>query len=324
MRLQDNNELIDRIRLKQQLLAKGDDSHKNIRLLYMFDGGVMSGVFAGGVGVGMLESTIHADDGTPVSLFDTADTLVGCSAGTPPILYGLSRQSFLGYTIYPDKLSGNKFVNLKRAWRMVDINYLVNIFRTGERSLNLQRLLSSRSKAYTVLTHVKTGEKEIFDLKNEKALHLLELAITTPIVSGLKLVDTREYVDGFILPIKKIIEKFNPTDVVLVLNSPIGSHASEGPGLLDKTIGNIMGKVLHPKLRDSFLYRHGEFQTNMSFFENLPSTHNINIGVLAPHKHHIGRFEKSVDKIRNAGIEGAKTVLNIFAPHKKDEILKKM
>jgi len=316
--------LVRRIKTKQRLLAEQNPAHAKISLLYVFEGGCMSGVFSGGVAVGLTETCITDKKGS-LSLFDTADVMVGSSAGAPPILYGAAKQSLIGYSIYPEDLTNRRFINLLKPWNIMDTNYLMNIFQSGPKQLSYDLVLQSRPELYAVATHVKTGTQKLFNLKTPYMFDILRAAIHAPILAGKPpLIQDEMYVDGFSVPIKSVVETFRPTDLVIVLSYPIEKFQNPKRPFFDSLIGWLMSVQLSNGVKRVFLSRNRASKLNLSYLQHLTDAGLMNVGIIAPEVNNVGLLGDDQKQLMELGIAGAQYVLNLFAPEHTERVTRQM
>lgn len=106
------------------------------------------------------------------------DEIYAVSAGFPAASFFLSGQAKELAQICLQDLSGKKFLNYLRFWRMFDSQYLLDIFGTKGK-LDTARLYSNKTKLYTGLYNLnrrKAEYLEIHDLPNDY-FRLLEASV---------------------------------------------------------------------------------------------------------------------------------------------------
>ncbi len=151
------NPIVRRLLLKKKLLKEGNPRHTNIKTALVLGGGGMRAAFSAGVLMGFEK----------LGLADVFDIVVGISVGSPMCAYFLSRQKKLGNSIFFEELSGNKFINLSRLSKIMDIDYLDSVLR-NVKPLDQKHVRSSRSDFYVTVTDARTGKGELLNMKDEK------------------------------------------------------------------------------------------------------------------------------------------------------------
>ncbi len=283
----------------------------------------MSGVFGAGVGIGLSESTLPAPN--TYSLFETADVIVGSSAGAPPILYGASKQSILGYSIYPENLTDERFIKLSRFWKIMDTDYLMNIFQQGPKRLLHELVHNFRPELYAVATHVKTGTQKLLNLKVPHMFDILRATIHMPILAGKPpTINNEPYVDGFSVPLKDVVEAFRPTDILMVLNYPLEEFQQPKNTPFDGFIGWLMNMQLSSHVKRVFLSRDRAVKLNLAYLQQLSDAGFINIGVVAPETNEVGRLGNDPKQLIELGTRGAEYILSLFAPEHIERVSHQM
>jgi predicted patatin/cPLA2 family phospholipase len=82
----------------------------------------------------------------------------GMSSGLINGSYFISGQGKECASIYYENLTGNKFINWFRFWKMVDINYLLHVIEKIK-ILKVGKILESKTKLYSILINATLGEK---------------------------------------------------------------------------------------------------------------------------------------------------------------------
>jgi predicted patatin/cPLA2 family phospholipase len=222
MLFEGDTEVLARLFKKKRSMHGDDDEHSTIHPLLLALGGTMRGVYGGGQVTALEE----------FDLAETFDTMVGVSTGMPVISYFCAGQAALGASIYYEECSTARFMRISRL--MLNADYLGSIFRgqEGNKALDQSRIRKSRSRIYAAVTCAETGEGSLLDLKEDLSdmVQAIRASIAIPrLTGGPVLVGTQRYLDGvggFPFPAHEIIEQFNPTDVLILANSPEPSTPS--------------------------------------------------------------------------------------------------
>jgi predicted patatin/cPLA2 family phospholipase len=216
MKYEGRQGVLTRLLLKRRLLAEGDERHKALRPMLMILSGVMRGVYGSG--------QILALDA--FRLTDAFDTVVAASTGTPTGAYFLAGQASMGIDVFSEECASKEFIKLRRMH--VDVDYLASVFR-GERerrALDEDAVRASRTEFFAAITDAVTGEGVLANAKlvTPDMVQLIRASIGVPGMSGdPTLIAGRLYIDGaasLALPITKAVERFDPTDILVLANSP--------------------------------------------------------------------------------------------------------
>ncbi len=199
---------------KKHLLDKGMDSD-HIRPLLIVLSGIMRGADGGGRTTALEE----------LGLIDSFDNMLGISTGAGIIAYAASHQSELGTSIYHEECVHLPLVSVMRAIKgghLADIHHMANILRYGKKSINQKKLKNSRVNTIAVITCKKTGERKLLNLKEfNDVVDGIEASFAIVGASNHIEINGVEYIDGGLsmpFPQKDVIEKINPTHILIVAN----------------------------------------------------------------------------------------------------------
>lgn len=226
-----DSQVITNIVKKSEFLKVGDPAHQYIRTNKIDGGGGQQGVFQGGVSIGFERR----------NLTDAIDTYVSVSCGVAAAYYSLGGHAAWGTTIYTQDNVDNRLFNPKIPHHLYDADTLEWVFRY-EKPIDYNYFRSRRSHFFAGITDAKTGKGSMVDVKTlEDPLSALMASVNIPIVNGGKIVeiDGIPYFDGTLaypLPIYWCIENLNPTDILVVLTSPLDKWNS---GM--ESLGRIAG-----------------------------------------------------------------------------------
>ncbi|MCL2749527.1 MAG: patatin-like phospholipase family protein [Coriobacteriia bacterium] len=141
-----------RERLEEHIANRG-----SFRTAIAVQGGGMRGVYSMGA-LAHLEKS---------GLRNAFDLVVGASAGAINGAYLLAGQAHQAVKVYIDYLSGCSFINPLRVYRIVDIDYMVDIALKQFNPLDIKALQESSSLLQVVLTDSETGEARIVSNRDE-------------------------------------------------------------------------------------------------------------------------------------------------------------
>lgn len=108
------------------------------------------GIMAGAVGAG---AVIALEE---LGLRNAFDDIYAYSAGFCNASYFVSGQVRLGASIYYDDLSGSRFINFLRLWKILDIDYMIDVICT-KKALDVGEIMRHMTKLYVPLTESSTG-----------------------------------------------------------------------------------------------------------------------------------------------------------------------
>lgn len=178
-------------------------------------GGIMTGVRGTGACIALQE----------LELQNCFDYLYCFSAGFPNAAYFLAGQSRLSSTVYSDDLAGTKFINFAKPWKIADVDYLIDRFRTGEKRLNLEKTFEHPTQIVAGVREAKTSEiRYIFanTLSQDQYFDLLRAAISMPYLHpGITKINGTAYKDIGIdtrnQRLKGVLDS-DATDILIIYN----------------------------------------------------------------------------------------------------------
>lgn len=303
-----NSAFITRLLEKRALLEAKDPRHATIRTLLLISGGGMRGPYGAGAAL-----ALHH-----LGLADCFDTVIGVSTGAAIGGYFLAgkEQARIGTTIYYEECRDG-FVSWALPLPVVHIDFLERVFRYGHKRLDLSRLLAHRSQFYVGITHWDTGNGALVNAKvatpDAIAAIIASLALTyayrTPI-----LVNRQKGTDGGIsepLPLKKAIEKFSPTDILILSNYPEEESRAMGHTAAEKIFDLLATTRIPASLMHAFHKRDAVWRENMSHLEQLVSSGALNAEVLYGARD-VGVLTSDLAKLRSATWKGIADTLALF------------
>lgn len=256
------------------LARKGKKPHFNDgrKIALVLCGGIMAGAVGAGAVIALEE----------LGLRNAFDDIHAYSAGFCNASYFLSGQVRLGASIYYDALSGSRFINFLRLWKILDIDYMIDVIRT-KKALNVKEIMRHKTKLYTPLTESSNGRVsyvEAHDVDEQDYALLMGASASVPYLHpGHVRINGNSYKDlgsGRIhLPnhLSRVLSS-SATDIVLIYNHPCQYY-----GLREAKIQPTPGQILEiAPLR--------EFQ--------------------------ISRFETDKEKLKSAVIKMGAHVKNLF------------
>lgn len=298
-----NVPLVRNLLSKKRFLSKGNPGHTRIKTALIIGGGGMRAAFSAGALRGLEKS----------GMADIFDIVVGVSAGAPICAYFLSGQTTLGTSIYLKELAENKFINLARVSKIMDIDYLEFVFR-NVKPLDQKQIRSSRSEFYVTVTDAKTGKGELLYMKDKKIdiIDAICASSALPIIYNKTIViKGRHYCDGAIgngIPIDFLLQK-GCTDILIILNNAAGKKGNSPP-LFEKIFSHLYMKKFTPALRTATLARNKLYNQSLEKIQRLT---NVNVGILTPEEMPLKRMSKDKIKMREVAKKAEKQVQKIFS-----------
>ena len=297
-----NNPIVRRFLLKKKLLKEGNPRHAKIKTALILGGGGMRAAFSAGVLMGLEK----------LGLEDVFDIVVGISVGSPMCAYFLSGQKKLGNSIFFEELLGNKFINLSRLSKIMDIDYLGYVFR-NIKPLNQKNVRASRSQFYVTVTDARTGRGELLDMKDEKIdiIDAVCASAALPVIYNKTVtINGKEYCDGAIgngIPIDFVVKK-GCTDILIVLNNSAKKKNNSAP-LFERIFSILYMRKFFPVLRTATLARNKLYNQSLRKISRLK---NVNVGILTPEEMPLKRMSRDSIKMREVAEKAEKKIEKIF------------
>ncbi len=312
-----DSKLVQNLFLKNELLKNGDKKHEELRTLLLVLSGGNLGVYGAGAAI-----ALHL-----LGLADVFDVVVGVSTGAGIGGYYLAgeKQAFLGTSVYYTEFSGTRFINYRRAKKIIDIGLISEVFRHGRTKMDMEAIRKSRSKFFAGVTNAETGNAEWIDAKSAtpdvvaaiEASSAMPLGYNQPVA-----VNERFYYDGGLslpCPIREVREKFQPTDVLVLPNCPPCFGSQLFRELTDRVFAAVVLRKLPAFLRTAVVSRHKRFHEGMNYVQDC---NGINVGVLWPPEMGIHQLTRNSSKLRAAVQASVEKTLEAFGqPEKKFDLL---
>lgn len=227
MRFEGNPEVLRNLWRKKQLIESGDVSQYEYRTLILVLGGVMRGVYAGGQCIALEEAGL-------TKAFDIA---VGISTGAAMLGFFLSGKLRENIDIYWSER--REFIDFSRLWKggrpIADTNHLFSVFR---RRMDQEAIVRSRTTFHVGVTCVETGRGVLLDAKTvaPDVVEALHASCAMPAVCERTVaLDGVEYLDGasaLSFPARRVVEEYEPTDLLVLANCPSDERGSMFKDLL--------------------------------------------------------------------------------------------
>ena len=230
----------------------GDRSPDGRKLALVVEGGALRGVCSAG-GVVALED---------LRLTDVFDHVYGTSAGVMNASYFVAGQARLGIRIYYEDMNRRSIVNPWRFWKILDLDRLFARAVMGNKRLDLDAVLASRSKLFIATLEMASGTGLLFDAQAlatpEKVLGALRAATAAPLlfhgrasVEGLRCMDAGA-VNAF--PVEDALAA-GCTDILVLLTRPVGYRRRPAARAM-RWLFNRLHASGTPKLARALAVRH--------------------------------------------------------------------
>ncbi len=294
--------LVERLKLKRDLLEQCNPAHVEIRTALVITGGGMRGVFSGGVVTALQE----------LGMKDAFDHVVGVSAGAVSAAYLLAGETKLGTSIYYENLTGRRFINWLRLGNVLDISFLMNIFR-NVKPLNQDAIRQSRSRLHIGVTSVETGEGfyvNISESSEKDFIKLIGASSAVPELTKPVQIDSKLYSDGVTgctRPVQYAVETLSATDVLVIHNQPLLERSTVGR--TERTMARVALRSFSAAFREAHLRRYDD--SDMLRHITYPDT--VNIGVICPVEPHVGRLTTNRRALKQTAAYGRAYALSLLS-----------
>ncbi len=274
--------------------------------LLMVLSGTQRGVYSGG-GVTALEE---------LGMTNAFKTAVGVSAGSCGIGYFLAGQAHVGTTFFYEDNIGKNFINFPRGMKegesVVDIDWVCEQFRNGDKKLNVEKFKQNPTVAYFAATNAETGEGVLLEAQRmldpvcavHASIAIPEAYIKKVFVNvdGIK----KQYVDGSValpFPVKEILEKVTPTSILVFANRPKSFQDS----FFAKFARSYFSKIVSPALSLDIENWVENFDSELEFLKKSNIPYLI---VWTDDK--VGSLEKDQIKLKKAAEDFKQFILDLF------------
>jgi predicted patatin/cPLA2 family phospholipase len=252
-----NTEVFTHLLKKQRLLAAHDAQHATIRPLLLILSGTMRGVYGGGQVIALER----------FGLTRAFDVAVGISTGAPTVAYFLAKQAVVGTSIYCKECTTNRFISVPRL--TVDVDYIADVLRGvgSPKGLDQQAIYASRSQFFVGVTCAETGEAVLIDAKTDTSdvVHAIRASIAIPgLTRGPVMLGGKPYLDGVgahPLPIRLLLERFQPTDILVCANGPVNERGRR----LERLAWLLMTAKNPPAVQTAFTTRATRFTNELEY-----------------------------------------------------------
>ncbi len=303
---------------------KNNPENKEVRPLLLILGGGMKGPYSAGQVAGLNEVGMTAD---------VFDTVIGISAGAGTAAYYVAgpEQTLIGSSLFYEECTTPDFINARRISRVMDVEYLTaKAMGEGEKKLDETAVRAAKTELYFGVTQLpKDGsdpQEEFINAKTAEPglLPAMRASMSVPLVAGeVPPVNGIEYVDGAFdpMPIAAIIERFKPTDILVLPNTPFNrldtfrlSKTEYVVAELAKALGST-GSLVSLGQLEKFMLIKEQLRKSMEYIQK---EQHVNIGIMWPPDSNLDALRQNGDDIKTAVYESARGVIKEFGaeqPH---------
>jgi predicted patatin/cPLA2 family phospholipase len=224
-----------------RMLADGPASHRRPALIVQ--GGGLRAIYSMAA-LALLEE---------MGLLEAFSVVAGSSSGAINGAYFLAGQAREGLDIYYKCLSSRRFLSPWRIWRVMDVDYLVDVALKQDLPLNLQGMLAATAPLYTILTDAETAEPVMVSSRDE-TLDIYEVLRATVAIPGLYnrkvSIGSRKYVDGGLaglVPLRMVVNSDKSEAVVLLTRAR--GHRLKGHGPVYHAASRVVAYGQSPRVR---------------------------------------------------------------------------
>jgi predicted patatin/cPLA2 family phospholipase len=190
-----------------------------------------------------------------LDLRDAFSVVVGSSAGAINGAYFLAHQARESVQIYTEDLSSCRFISPWRVWRIVDVDYMIDVALKEHHPLDERELHAAPAAHLTVVTDAMTGQPRV--VSAEEPVDLYEVFRATAALPGLYnkkvAIDgrpaARRYVDGGVaslLPLDVALQ--HSKQALVLLTRPEGYRRCD-QSLVFRILARTLSRGQSPAIR---------------------------------------------------------------------------
>jgi len=243
-----------------------------------------------------------------------ADFVTGSSASIGTLAYYASGQFYPGFHIWPEELPNWRFLSLRNLFRgrpFLDVDFLVDdVFRSGERQLDMKALLESPVELIVPITDSDTGEA--IHLSNKKGFgghdpwKVLKASMALPFAYGKNIeLNGRLYFDGgYSDPLPIDYDGIKDTKKIIILNK--NSDYPLEPGKDENFLASLTKPFLRKGVYERVRTHRHSYKRRMEEVRELERNGDI---VIRP-KRKFSRMDSSRANLERCIAEGRQDVLS--------------
>jgi len=249
---------------------------------------------------------------------DLFDEVYATSAGAMNASYFLSGQPQLGISIYFENCTTRDFLNPLRVWKMIDIDYLFEQVISKEKKLDVDRILSSRSKLFVAVLDKRTGAGMTIDTKStqDPLLSVLKAATALPLLYNRPVnIDGQQFLDAGLaipFPIEQALAN-GCTDVLTLLTRP-AKYFAPAPGFVSQKLFNVICARGNDGFKQTFSRLHEPYRVARDLaLGRVATPPSVNIATICTDEPEtVQRTTRSRALLRRAAMDYGRKVLRVF------------
>lgn len=219
------------------------------KLAIVLEGSAMRSVYSAGAVFGLAKGLGQKNP----------DMVVSSSGGCGTALYYVSGQYKSIKNIWTNLLQSKKFVNPFRFWKILDVDYLIDVVFKKQDTLNMRKVIDSKIKLFVGVTDYATGKAHYFSNRSEKDMYSSVRASKSAPPLFLREIRIRgkRYIDGQLsCSLEKNIQKAIDEGATKII--AIKNHER---GLVNHLTFNLIGLFFPSNLRKTiFDYANNKFK----------------------------------------------------------------
>jgi predicted patatin/cPLA2 family phospholipase len=298
----DRASLVDHLRM----LADSPASHRRPALIVQ--GGGLRAIYSMAA-LALLEE---------MGLREAFSVVAGSSSGAINGAYFLAGQAREGLDIYYKCLSSRRFLSPWRIWKVMDVDYLVDVTLKQHLPLDLQGMLAASAPLYTILTDAETAEPVVVSSRDE-TLDIYEVLRATVAIPGLYnrkvSIGSRKYVDGGLtglVPLRMVVNDGEPEAVVLLTRAR--GHCLKGHGPVYYAASRVVAYGQSPQVRAHIRTGDPTYNTTMEALEREQTTSPRTTWTLRPTNadRMVGRTTSNLRRLRDCAALGRSDMMTFL------------
>jgi predicted patatin/cPLA2 family phospholipase len=288
----------------------GDRSSDGRKLGLVLEGGALRAVCSGGGAVALED----------MGMTDVFDHVYGTSAGVMNGSYFIAGQARMGIRIYFEDMNSRAIVNPWRFWKILDLDRLFRHAIMGNKRLDLDAVLASRSKLFIAAMELETATGRLFDAQalgtGEKLLGALHAATAAPLLyRGRRLVEGLHCMDAGTVnafPVEAAIAD-GCTDILVMLTRPASYRRGKAGKALRLLFDRFHARE-NPRLSRAFAVRHEEDARLRDLaLGRLPMPTGVNVATLCTDDGEVvDRLTRDARLLKAGALAFGRKVLRVF------------
>ncbi|HEY4479665.1 MAG TPA: hypothetical protein VI981_04920 [Candidatus Paceibacterota bacterium] len=286
---------------------RNNPERKDIRTLLVIPGGGMRCA----VGAGQALIGLNA-----VGMDKAFDNVFGISGGGQVAAFfaGGKERSARGASIFYEECTYGEFIKKTRISRIMNVDVVSNAMTSGEKELDQKAVRDSGIGLYLGVTRVDDEKCEIINAKTARPgiMDALKATMAVPLFYGKDIeVNETKYMDGAFdpLPIQRLIEKFEPTHILILANVPFNRVDSFELSPGEYLLAEFLPKVGSLGTMAKFASNKKQMRESLEFIQKQSG---VNIGILWPPDTNLDTLTTDPYKIEASELEAARGVIKAF------------